>query len=394
MEPEPLILLLTDIFKEYDRTSETVKACTVLRPVIEFLWAASKHLLPHVAFSTDRSDSGSRWNTTLHLSHLTPVLSSTGENALVSSQSQAQTDLWLNISDSLKKISSSSTAVVLNEAQGDEGSKSNSNGWDKIPDRIQQIILKLSSTSDESFPTLPTATYLQVLKQNKALGVSMVLNVMLSTMGCQVEITTSMASTIKTGNFRANSLQVSHPFSIFNVPYVDASQLSCFNQTELDLFQSEGDGIPKDIVKKLSENKFKSPTTSHLLRHQFNNWFGVLQICFGPKALITQEIKEWINHLDMHETSYDAGFKNDKDFGAKVLGLVDLTFYQLCDSCLRAKHPEDVDFSLISLHSKRFDIIQNCFLANKPAYLITATPSPIDTEDDQCQNDRENKKKN
>jgi hypothetical protein len=48
---------------------------------------------------------------------------------------------------------------------------------------------------------------------------------------------------------------------------------------------------------------------------------------------------------------------------------------------------------LISLHSKRFDIIQNCFQANKPAYLISSTPSPIDTEDDQRQNDCENKKK-
>jgi hypothetical protein len=83
---------------------------------------------------------------------------------------------------------------------------SSSTGWDKIPVVIQQMILKLSSTSDESFPTVPSTTYLQVLKQNKALGVSMVLNVMLSTMGCQVEITTSMANTIKRGNFRANSL--------------------------------------------------------------------------------------------------------------------------------------------------------------------------------------------
>ncbi len=55
---------------------------------------------------------------------------------------------------------------------------------------IQQMILRLSSQTDESFPIILTATYLQVLKQNKALGVSMTLNVMLLTMGCQVEITT------------------------------------------------------------------------------------------------------------------------------------------------------------------------------------------------------------
>ncbi len=393
LDPEPLMLLLTDAFKEYDRTSETVKACTVLRPVIEFLWAASKNLLPHVAFSIDRSDTGTKWNTALHLSNLKTIPLVTEDPLLVSSQSQGQTDLWMNISDSLKKISDSSSKVSLNDSNGEDGHKNNSNGWDKIPHMIQHMILRLSSATDESFPIIPVATYLQVLKQNKALGVSMILNVMLSTMGCQVEITTSMASTIKTGNFRANSLQVAHPFSIFNVPYADAAHLSCFNQTELDLFQSEGDGIPKDVVKKLSENKFKSPTNTHLLRHQFNNWYGVLQICFGPKALITLETKEWINHIDKHETSYDASFKNDKDFGAKVLGLVDLTFYQLCDSCLRATQPEDVDFSLISLNTKRFDILQNCFQANKPSYLVTFKPPPASIDDDDKFQDGEGKKK-
>jgi hypothetical protein len=82
----------------------------------------------------------------------------------------------------------------------------------------------------------------------------MILNVLLSTMGCQVEITTSRANTIKTGNFRANSLHIAHPFLIFNVPYIDAAQMSCFNQTKLYLLQSEGKGIPKKTIKNLSEN--------------------------------------------------------------------------------------------------------------------------------------------
>jgi hypothetical protein len=92
----------------------------------------------------------------------------------------------------------------------------------------------------------------------------MIINILLSTMGCQVKVTTSMANAIKTGNFRANSLQVTHPFSIFNVPYVDAANMPCFSQTELELLPSEGEGIPKDIVKTLLENKFKSHTSSHL----------------------------------------------------------------------------------------------------------------------------------
>jgi hypothetical protein len=60
-----------------------------------------------------------------------------------------------------------------------------------------------------------------------------------------------MANAIKTENFRANSLLVAHSFSIFNVPYIDAANMGSYNKTELDLLQSEGEGIPKDMVKKL-----------------------------------------------------------------------------------------------------------------------------------------------
>ncbi len=182
----------------------------------------------------------------------------------------------------------------------------------------------------------------------------MILNVLLSTMGCQVEITTSMANTIRTGNFWAKSLQIAHPFFIFNVPLIVAAQMSCFNQTELDLLQSEGKGIPKEIVKKLSKNKFKTPKTMHHLHCQFNNWYGILQICFSPQSLLSLECEEWINHTGKHGASYDTCFKSDPDFGAKVLGLVDLTFYQFCDSCLKSKAPKDLDNSIISLTQQTF----------------------------------------
>jgi hypothetical protein len=75
------------------------------------------------------------------------------------------------------------------------------------------MIIKLSSMNDKQFPSGPSATYLQILKQSKVLGIAMVLNVMLSTMECQVEITKLMANKIKTGNFRANSFLVAHFFS-------------------------------------------------------------------------------------------------------------------------------------------------------------------------------------
>jgi hypothetical protein len=214
------------------------------------------------------------------------------------------------------------------------------------------MILKLSACLDDILPSSPADSNLKLLKQSKALGVAMVLNIDLSLRGCQVEIPTTMANAIKTGNFRSKSLKVAHPFSIFNVPYMDALNMSSYNKTELDLLQSEGEGIPKEIVRKLAENKFRTPENTHHLCHQFNNWYGMLQVCFGENSLVAKESKSWIIHIDKHELSYN-------------------TFYQLCNACLRTKTIDDVDFSQICLNTKCFDILQNCFQANKPIYLVS-----------------------
>jgi hypothetical protein len=85
---------------------------------------------------------------------------------------------------------------------------------------------------------------------------------------------------------------------------------------------------------------------------------------------MAREARAWISHVDQFESSYDACFKSNADFGAKVLGLIDLTFFQLCDARLRAQSIKEVDFSSIVLNGKRLDILQNCFQANKPAYLM------------------------
>jgi hypothetical protein len=54
----------------------------------------------------------------------------------------------------------------------------------------------------------------------------------------------------------------------------------------------------------------------------------------------------------------------------------------LCDFCLRASEIEEVDFSAIALHNKRYDILQNCFQALKPAYLTVPPKRNRDTDDD------------
>jgi hypothetical protein len=384
--PATLILILSQKFQEFDRTSTNAKACTSLRPVLEYLWATYKKKVPPTIIAVDTSAEALDWSARLHFANIIPT-----QNQLLPPPfpipppplQVTNTSLPMeSIAGDIRIIRDATDRQLLRELQNEDSKKENQNGWDKLPDVVQDMILKLTAISDDSLPPGPAESYLKLLKQPKALGVAMVINIELSLRGCQVEVPTTMANAIKTGNFRSNSLMVAHPFSIFNVPYMDAANMSSYNRTELDLLQSEGEGIPKEIVKKLAENKFRYPYTTHHLRHQFNNWFGVLQVCFGERSLVSKEAKAWIVHIDNFELSYDACFKTDPEFGARVLGLVDLTFFQLCDACLRAKSIEDVDYSQICLSTKRSDILQNCFQAHKPVYLIT-NPKKTRDEDEQ-----------
>jgi hypothetical protein len=86
--------------------------------------------------------------------------------------------------------------------------------------------------------------------------------------------------------------------------------------------------------------------------------------------LAAKEAKAWIVHIDKHELSYDACFKFDPDFGSRVLGLVDLMFFQLYNAYVREKIIDNINISQICLNLKRSDILKNCFLENKPIYLI------------------------
>jgi hypothetical protein len=72
-------------------------------------------------------------------------------------------------------------------------------------------------------PTQPCESYVKILKQSKVLGVATIINLELALRKCQVELPTSMANAMRTGNFRANSFLVAHAFSIFNVPFTEAA---------------------------------------------------------------------------------------------------------------------------------------------------------------------------
>jgi len=254
------------------------------------------------------------------------------------------------------------------------------------------MILHMTAESDEILPTKPADSYLKVLIQSKAFGVAMVLNLGLSIKGCQAEVPMTMANAKKTGNFRANSQMVAHAFSIFNLPYIEATNMANYNKIKLDILLTKGDGVPKDVAKKLSENKAKCPETTHRLRHQLKNWYGILQFFFGKSALITREARAWIDHVDQYKLSYDARFKTDLDFGAKVLRLINLTFFQFCDSCLKADSFADVDFAVVSLEHEHHGITRNTFRANISAYLAIQQKRKVESDIEESKEETKKKR--
>jgi len=260
LAPADLIPLLSVKFQEFDRSSTTVKACTILRPVLEFLWAVHKNLVPPTIFAVKNSNDAVEWSSRQHFAYilsaptvtLPPPFPATPIPSVIATGSPFEA-----MTDELRKIREANERQLLNETQSGDAKKE-TNRWDKLPDMVQNMVLKMSAMQDNVLPVEPCESYSKVLKQSKVLGVTTVLNLELALRKCQVELPTSMANAIKTGNFRANSFMVAHPFSIFNVPFTDATSMSSCNKTELDILE-DGHGIPLAIAKKLAENKFHAP---------------------------------------------------------------------------------------------------------------------------------------
>ncbi|MFN9981473.1 MAG: hypothetical protein ACK53Y_16230, partial [bacterium] len=59
-------------FQEYDRTSTQVKACTLLRPVLVFLWAVHKKLVPPLIVAVDLSPDGVDWSARFYFAYILP----------------------------------------------------------------------------------------------------------------------------------------------------------------------------------------------------------------------------------------------------------------------------------------------------------------------------------
>jgi hypothetical protein len=70
------------------------------------------------------------------------------------------------MTDELRKIREANEKHLLHEAQTSD-SKKETNGWEKMPDIVQNMILKLSATQDDVLPLEPCESYQKILKQSK-----------------------------------------------------------------------------------------------------------------------------------------------------------------------------------------------------------------------------------
>jgi hypothetical protein len=396
---EDIIPLLTEAFKAFDQGSETVKACTILRHMIFYLWGVTQNKIPPVTMIFDSSVVGASWSTSLHVSSIKQ------EHTVQNYQARAppstnetelgnQAKAFSDISAILNSMRAESDRSRLRGPDVEDDKKDEASGWKSIPPHLQDMIIKASSTSDVDFPTAPNDSLLQILRSKKIISIRTIMNVLLAAVNCNVNVSVSLATAIASANLRSISPQVPHPFSCFSTPYHDASQATTEIDIRMQLMASDGVGVDKATADILAKESHKIPYTTHKLRHQLNNWQGLLQLVFGPNALISKEASRWVVHIDQLETTYDEQFKIDREFGAKVCGLIDRSTYQFLGSCLNASTPEEVDWGLLSLENKRFEIQQNCFIANKPAYLVVAKKPDKDKDNDEDDKDDKNKYQN
>jgi len=99
------------------------------------------------------------------------------------------------MTEELRKIRETNEKQLLHDANTTD-SKKETNGWDKLPDMVQNMVLRLSALQDDVAPLEPCESFAKILKQSKVLGVASVLNLELALRKCQVDLPTSMVNAI------------------------------------------------------------------------------------------------------------------------------------------------------------------------------------------------------
>jgi hypothetical protein len=127
-----------------------------------------------------------------------------------------------------------------------------STSWKNIPRISQDLSIKATSVSDAAFPSQPCEMFLTLIKNKRAVMTRTIANVLLSNMGCQMDMSTLLAAAIACANFQSISLQTSHAFSIFCMPYHDPCNTRFSANVALQLMASDGLGLDQKTAEKIA----------------------------------------------------------------------------------------------------------------------------------------------
>ena len=127
-----LILALSAKFQEFDGSSATVKAYTILRPALKFLWAVYHKKVPASIIGLDQSQDVKNWSKKIHLSNIVLVQLQMGPPHFVSPPPvpppQDQSSMKVGELHLLRDVME---RQHLHEISNEEEKKNSSNGWEK-----------------------------------------------------------------------------------------------------------------------------------------------------------------------------------------------------------------------------------------------------------------------
>jgi hypothetical protein len=132
--------------------------------------------------SLDSSSDASEWASRQHFAYISPAVSSIPPPPFPIPPPPGgvvHNSPFQSMTEELRKIWEPNEKQLLRESQAGE-TKKESNGWEKLPDTVQNMILKLSAVQDDVLPVEPCDSYTKILKQSKVLGVTTVINLELA----------------------------------------------------------------------------------------------------------------------------------------------------------------------------------------------------------------------
>jgi len=132
LSPSILIPLLSTKFQEFDRSNTVVKACTILRPVLEYLWAVHKKMVPTTVVAVDSSMDASEWSSRFLfacISSSLPALPLPPFPAPPVPTTRADDPSMASSPEELRRSRDVAERQLLRDAQSAD-TKKDSNGWE------------------------------------------------------------------------------------------------------------------------------------------------------------------------------------------------------------------------------------------------------------------------